>query len=204
MITKINIRDQVKELLVKAMKSGEMKPNQPLSLAALARELEVSVTPIREALTQLEQTNIIQSLPNKGFVIPELSDTEALDLYELVAELEVLAVRKSSFSKGLISKLKKQQQVFEKTTIGIDRINADMDFHEILTSNSKNMLVLKILSELKIRIFFYEMDFMENQHFYEESENHHQQIIHFLEKNQIENTCNVIKENWMQILKHIK
>ena len=186
------------------MKSGEMKPNQPLSLAALARELEVSVTPIREALTQLEQTNIIQSLPNKGFVIPELSDTEALDLYELVAELEVLAVRKSSFSKGLISKLKKQQQVFEKTTIGIDRINADMDFHEILTSNSKNMLVLKILSELKIRIFFYEMDFMENQHFYEESENHHQQIIHFLEKNQIENTCNVIKENWMQILKHIK
>ena len=33
---------------------------------------------------------------------------------------------------------------------------------------------------------------------------HHQQIIHFLEKNQIENTCNVIKENWMQILKHIK
>lgn len=203
MIIKINIRDQVKDLLVRKMREGKIKPNEPLSLAALARELEVSVTPIREALTQLEQSNIIKSLPNKGFIVPELTKKEAIELYELVANLEILAIKKSLYTAEIIHKIKKQQEVFEKTNNGIDRINADITFHDLLTSPSKNKLVLKILDDLKTRIFFYEMDFMQNQNFYSESENHHNQIIEFLEKNNIEEVCKIVQKNWMQILKHM-
>ena len=201
MIKKINLRDQVKELLIKKMRSGNLVPNQTLSLAALSRELNVSVTPIREALTQLEQTNIICSEPNKGFIIPKLSKKEAKNLYELVANLEMLAVKNSTFNHNIINKLEKKNNILKKTSSAIERINLDMDFHEILTSNYNNPIALQILSELKTRIFFYEIDFLNNQKFYEISEDHHHKIIHFLKEKDINKAINMIKNNWMQILK---
>jgi len=204
MITKTNYRGQVRELLLQKMRTGVLKPNQSLSLAGLARELEVSVTPIREALSQLQQAKIIESIPNRGFIIPELSADEAKNLYEIVANLEVLAIQNSSFNNSILNKLKKQQQVFEKSKSGIDRINADMDFHEVLVSKYKNPIALQILSELKTRIFFYEMKFMNNADFHEDSEHHHHKIIEYLETNHINKASSLLIKNWLQILNHIK
>tara|TARA_R110002072_G_scaffold160767_3_gene312171 strand:+ start:115 stop:729 length:615 start_codon:yes stop_codon:yes gene_type:complete len=200
MIVKINFRDQVKNLLLDKMKSGFLKPEQSLSLASLARELEVSVTPIREALTQLEQSHIVRAIPNKGFVIPELTKDEAKNLYELVSHIEILALENSTYTSNKLKKLQKQQEKFEKSTTGIKRINADMDFHTLLTSGYKNSVALQILSELKTRIFFYEIDFFENNTSLSNSENHHQQIIDALINNNKKEAANLLLENWMQIL----
>ncbi len=200
MIVKINFRDQVKNLLIKKMKSCDLKPEQSLSLASLARELKVSVTPIREALTQLEQLHIVKSIPNKGFVIPELTKNEAKNLYELVSHLEVLALKNSTFTPHKIKKLQKQQEKFENSSTAISRINADMDFHTLLTSGYKNPVALQILSELKTRIFFYEVDFLENNTSFSKSENHHVQIIDALSKNNKKEAAKLLLENWMQIL----
>ena len=185
MIQKINFRDQVRKLILQKMRSGQLKAGDSLSLAALARELDVSVTPIREALTQLQTSQIIQSIPNRGFIIPELNSTEAKDLYELVATLESFIVQHSSYSKQDIQKLKSLQNVFMKSTNGIDRINADFDFHDCLTSKYSNAYMSKILLDTKTRIFFYEMDFMNQSEFNLDSEDHHQIIIQHLENNDL-------------------
>ncbi|XOV67790.1 MAG: GntR family transcriptional regulator [Fluviicola sp.] len=203
MIQKITYRDQVRILILDKMKSGEFKSGDTLSIAKIARELEVSVTPIREALTQLEYSGIIKSVPNRGFIIPELSTELAIELYELVASLEVLAVENSQFSKSLISQLEEQQKVIEKSTNAIDRIKSDMHFHTLLTSQYDNKTAQQMLLDLKTRIFFYEMEFMKSATFHEVSENHHYQIIDHLKNGQIEAATRVIKANWLQILNHI-
>ncbi len=185
MVEKTNFRDQVKELLLKKMRSGVIEPENPLSLASLARDLDVSVTPIREALSQLQSSGIVESIPNRGFFIPKLSKEEAINLYELVASLESLALRNSIFKDKNIKALKKLNHTFEKTDDRIQRINADMDFHDALISNYKNSLALKILSELKTRIFFYELDFMGKEDYYLDSSNDHKQIIKHIENKHI-------------------
>ena len=101
MISKIIFRDQVREHLLGQMKKGELQEGQTINLAALARELKVSVTPIREALSQLQQSRIITAIPNRGFIISELSQSEAKDLYDLVAELETLALENSNLYRRL-------------------------------------------------------------------------------------------------------
>jgi DNA-binding GntR family transcriptional regulator len=203
MIQKINFRDQVRELILQKMRSGDLKAGDSLSLAALARELDVSVTPIREALTQLQVAKIIQAIPNRGFVIPELTASEARELYELVATLESFIVRNSNFTQSDLKKLAILQKKFTESNQGIDRINADLEFHDFLTSKYHNSYMSKILLDTKTRIFFYEMEFMNQSSFYENSENHHEQILMNLQQNKPHLAADLVIENWMLILKHI-
>lgn len=183
------------------MKQGLLKPKQVVSLASLARELEVSVTPIREALTQLQNSGIVISIPNRGFLIPELKEEEAKNLYELLVSIETLAIRNSTFNKKTIKKLEKQNNIFKKSKSKIERINADMDFHNILTSKYDNTIAKRILSELKTRIFFYEVDFMSREEFYSFSNDEHQQIIEALKTKDLEKATDVLKNNWLKFLK---
>lgn len=202
MIEKINFRDQVKSLLLEKMRNGDLQPGQSLSLAALARELNVSVTPIREALTQLQHSKIIVAIPNRGFIIPKLSKKESKDLYELLATIEALAIEKSSYDKTIISKLKQQQDLFENAETPINRINADIDFHSILTSKYDNTIALQILKDLKTRIFFYELEFMKNENFHIKSKHHHHDIINAIENDKKSEATKILKQNWMQILNY--
>lgn len=204
MIEKINYRDQVRILLLKKMRSGELNSGDSLSLAALARELDVSVTPIREALTQLQSLKIIKSIPNRGFIIPELNNTEAKELYELVATIESFIVNNSQYDKKDLLQLKKLQEHFINSPNGIERINADLEFHSFITSKYENSYMKKILLDAKIRTFFYEVKFMEQVIFNENSENHHEQIIQSLEENNIKKAAQLIVDNWMLILNYIK
>ena len=98
MIKKVLFRNQVREYLISKMQTGALQDGQLLSLAGIARELEVSVTPIREALTQLEQSNIVVGIPNRGFGIPKLDNKEAKNVYELIAALESLAITNASIT----------------------------------------------------------------------------------------------------------
>jgi DNA-binding GntR family transcriptional regulator len=185
------------------MKSGDIKAGDSLNLAALARELDVSVTPIREALTQLQAAQIIQSVPNRGFQIAELNRNEARELYELVATLESFIVLNSQFTKKDIRKLRTLQKKFSENVNGILRINADFDFHECLTSKYQNSYMNKILLDTKTRIFFYEMEFMNQVNFNEDSENHHEQIIESLEQKNNQRAAELVSKNWMLILQYI-
>lgn len=204
MITKTIFRDQVREHLLQEMRLGNLQEGQTINLAALARKLEVSVTPIREALTQLQQSRIITAIPNRGFIISELSLKEALDLYDLVADLEVLAIENSAFDEKSIVKLKEQQVVFKNAEDTIARISAKLAFHRLLTENYKNELAQRILEDLKIRIFFYEREFMADDLLYSKSDNQHDAIISAIADDNVPTASLVLKMNWMLILDYIQ
>ncbi|WP_299799591.1 GntR family transcriptional regulator [uncultured Maribacter sp.] len=204
MLVKINLRDQVRDYLLLEMITGNLKTGKTINLAALARHLNVSVTPIREALTQLQQAHIIKAIPNRGFIIAELDVEEAEDLYELVANLEVMAIENTEFSQEDIVNLKNQQEVFENATNAIDRIQADLEFHRLLTQGYKNKLALKILHDLKTRIFFYERAFTNDDSFYNKSDNQHDSIISAIADDNVPTASLLLKMNWMLILNYVQ
>ncbi len=204
MTRKTIFRDQVREYLLKEMRLGNLEEGRTINLAALARELHVSVTPIREALTQLQQSRIITAIPNRGFIISELSLKEAQDLYDLVADLEVLAIENSEFDEASIVNLKNQQLVFKNAEDTIARIGAKLEFHRLLTQNYKNALAQRILDDLKIRIFFYEREFMADDLLYSKSDNQHDAIISAIEDDNVPTAALVLKMNWMLILDYIQ
>lgn len=204
MFIKINLRDQVRDYLLSEMVTGKLQTGKTINLAALSRHLNVSVTPIREALTQLQQAHIIQAVPNRGFIIAELDVKEAEDLYGLVANLEVMAIENSEFTTLDIEQLRQQQEIFENAQNAISRIKADLEFHRLLTQGYPNKLALHLLNDLKTRIFFYEKAFTNDDSFYNKSDNQHEAIIAAIADDNVPTASLLLKMNWMLILNYIQ
>jgi DNA-binding GntR family transcriptional regulator len=79
--------------LKEAILTGELKPGDVLSEVELAQRWEVSRTPIREAIRQLEQENLIRWSPRRGGVVPGITVASVRDLYEVREVLEALSAR---------------------------------------------------------------------------------------------------------------
>ncbi|MCJ7465591.1 MAG: GntR family transcriptional regulator [Maribacter sp.] len=203
MDAKVILRDQVREYLLEHMKLGKLVSGQTINLAALSRKLNVSVTPIREALTQLQQARIIEAVPNRGFIIADLNRKEAKDLYELVADLEVLAIENSVFFPSCIEGLKKQQTAFKSAQGTLQRITAKLEFHRLLTRHYENQLAQQILADLKTRVFFYEKALLSDETIYDKSDNQHDGIISAIEDDNVPTAALILKMNWMLILDYI-
>lgn len=75
--------------------SGEIPIGAPLRQAELANEFGISRTPVREALRQLQTGGLIEVVPNRGAIVRVPVAWEVREAYEVRAELEALAARRS-------------------------------------------------------------------------------------------------------------
>ena len=86
-------KDLVVDVIREAILSGELEPGARLLQEDLAERLQVSSTPVREALRQLESEGILQSSPNRGVRVAEVDFGAVREIYQIRAELEALATR---------------------------------------------------------------------------------------------------------------
>lgn len=85
--------DWVWEELRAAIIELRLRPGEPLREVALAEQLGVSKTPLREAFTRLEQEGLVETTSFKGAVVSGYSERDFREIYELRALLEGAAVR---------------------------------------------------------------------------------------------------------------
>ncbi len=198
------LRDTVKEFLLEQIQKNELKVGKTINLASLARKTNISVTPIREALSQLEESQIIRSVPNRGFIVPELTLKEAKDLYETVSQLEIIALENSEIDLKQIEKLKKQQLKLQQSHTADARLRERFKFHDLLVTNCQNTVLLHILTKLKSRIRFYEHILVKEASFYENSDNQNEGVIRSLEENNVPTAALILKMNWMMVLQYLE
>lgn len=83
------LRDTVYETLVDMLMANTLAPETPLSIDALANELAVSPTPVREALVHLERTGLVTRAPLRGYrVAPPLTRDQIAELCDIRLILE--------------------------------------------------------------------------------------------------------------------
>jgi DNA-binding GntR family transcriptional regulator len=198
------LRDRIKEYLLEQIQKNKLEVGKTINLAALSRETDISVTPIREALSQLEESQIIKSVPNRGFIVPELTISEAKDLYETVSQLEILALESTEIDIKQIDKLRKQQIRLQQSHTHNTRLNARFKFHDLLVENCSNKVLVHILGKLKSRIRFYEHILVNEAAFYENSDNQNEGVIRALEENNVPTAALILKMNWMMVLQYLE
>lgn len=204
MQTKAILRNTVKSHLLSQISKGSIAVGKTLNLAKLSRDLNISVTPIREALSQLEQARIISAIPNRGFIVPELSFTEARDLYETIAQLEMMALENCSFKEQTLIQLKDIQIQLQQAHSSSLRLQSRVAFHHALVSDCTNETLLALLQDLGSRILFYEQLLIKDASFYEQVDNQNESIIQAIEEDNIPTAALILKMNWMTILEHIQ
>ena len=72
---------------------GGIESGVQLRPDTIAEQLDISTTPVREALHRLETDGLIVKLPYKGWFVREFTEQEVRDLYEMRAALECFGVR---------------------------------------------------------------------------------------------------------------
>ena len=72
---------------------GELSPGQHVTEAEIGRRFGMSRTPIREAISRLQQDGLLRARDVRGVCVTELNWAEVSDLYDLRIRLETLAVR---------------------------------------------------------------------------------------------------------------
>jgi DNA-binding GntR family transcriptional regulator len=84
------------EQLREAIILGELPAGTPLRLDELARSLGMSISPIREAVRQLEALGLAKHVPHQGARVLDFDVDELRDLFEVRLTLESLAVRRAA------------------------------------------------------------------------------------------------------------
>jgi DNA-binding GntR family transcriptional regulator len=85
------LRDEVFLFLKKAILQGHLKSGDRLVEQELAQQMDISRTPIREALRKLELEGLVDYVPRRGVVVVGISAGDAIEIYTICAVLEGLA-----------------------------------------------------------------------------------------------------------------
>ncbi|WP_405781368.1 GntR family transcriptional regulator [Streptomyces sp. NBC_00859] len=86
-----SLREQIREHIVEGIVRGRWQPGERIVERRIAVELEVSQTPVREALRELESLRLIESAPNKGVRVRNLTAADLEESYPVRAGLEQIA-----------------------------------------------------------------------------------------------------------------
>ena len=92
-VTHGSLGNKIFDILRDRILNDEYEHGQKLNELALANELKISRTPIREALKQLELEGLVESIPNKGVYVKGFSPRDIDDMFEIRLALEGLAIQ---------------------------------------------------------------------------------------------------------------
>ena len=145
--------------LRKAILSGELPPGQRLVEAQLAKKLQVSRTPIREAMQRLQQEALIISDSANVLRIATFSAEDASQLYECRIALEQVSVTAACHNAkpAQIQKLHRIVQQAEKLMdveskslplLNFQLLDLDYRFHQLLVEMSGNLWLRSMLEQL--------------------------------------------------------
>ena len=148
-----NLVDQVYLAIRKGIATGELLPGWQLKIDSLSSELEVSSTPIREALRRLEHERWIEVIPYRGAFVRPIDATEIEELYEIREILETAALRKAmpSVAPGSLKLLDTAASDIRAALARGDQagyMTADAHFHEIIVQMAGNERLSQIFSTL--------------------------------------------------------
>lgn len=85
------IREIVYESLRKTIISGVIPVGERIVEKEYASRLNISRTPVREALRMLEMEELIESIPRVGVVVKRISPEDVVEIYKIRQQLEILA-----------------------------------------------------------------------------------------------------------------
>jgi DNA-binding GntR family transcriptional regulator len=151
------MRDEVIETLRAAVITGQLKANQVYSAPILAEQFGVSATPVREAMIQLANDGLFESVRNKGFRVREPSDEELDELAELRMLLEVPTVRRIAemgVAAEKLAELRELARAIEKAAADNDviaHVTVDLEYHCKLLALAGNEHLVEIVRSLKAR-----------------------------------------------------
>jgi DNA-binding GntR family transcriptional regulator len=149
--------DEVVRSLSRAILSGELRPDDHLTVIPLAQEFGVSQSTTREALLMLEQRGLVRTDPRRGVSVTRLTKREAVDLCRMRALLEAytITIGGAQIADATLDALHQQVAAMGECVLPKDLpqlIQCDLAFHQIIAELGDSETLLEVWSRLNGRI----------------------------------------------------
>jgi DNA-binding GntR family transcriptional regulator len=193
-------RDQIYGELREWILTGTLSPGERLHDMALAEQLGVSRTPVREALRRLEDEGLVQTSPNRWTRVSPLDLEAARNLYPIVWKLEQLALDLAVDALD-DTELEQMERANQRLIAALDvrdvnaATTADFEFHQIFIDLSGNPQLIAILADVKLKLRRIELHYFDDFASLE-STFEHAALLRALEYGDFPAAAAAIEANW--------
>ena len=149
--------DEAYDQLCHALRSGQLKPGQPITVRGVAEALGVSLTPAREAMGRLSAEGVLAEGPNRTVLVPRLTLRDYQELMTIRLALEPVAAGRAAqqMSKADLAALRALQDRLRDAHARRDYqlvLRCNRDFHFFLYGKSELPTLVKILESIWLRM----------------------------------------------------
>lgn len=208
------LKNQVYTILREAISVMDIysTPNPPrLDERKLAQEIGVSRTPVREALSRLEQEGFVRNIPRRGTFLVRKTKQEVLEVVYVMAALESMAARlvTERASDEDIAKLHDLVDPFdgEEARAHINEYSdSNVEFHQSLIGLSQCELIKSMADSLFLHMRAIRAEALKDleHHRSDQSVVDHRRIVEALEQRDAGKVEKLVREHALSLSKHIE
>lgn len=186
-----------------------LQPGDPISENELSKILNISRTPIREAIINLKRESLIEVYPQKGTFVSHLDPTliSEASFMRYVLECEIVKLCCKNFPQDSLNELEKnleyQKKIFEFNFSPMDFFNLDNKFHEIIFKGCNKINIwnqIKIISSHLNRLRLLNVN---EKEVIENSLKEHQKIIDIIKNKDVDSINSILDEHIIGVEKRI-
>jgi DNA-binding GntR family transcriptional regulator len=169
-VRRSTLGEEVYETLKTLVMEHSLAPGDRINIDALARELDVSPTPVREGLARLESDGLVRKRPLAGYTVsPLLTRAEFNDMFDMRLVLEGAAarwagMRASGAQRAEITRQSKisvtpAQTETDRWTSHAEFTNLDAQFHDLIAEAAGNPLLRDSIGRLHAHLHLHRLFF---------------------------------------------
>lgn len=159
--------EQIYERVKTMAMTFEIRPAGRVNEVEIAKSLNVSRTPVREALNRLLVEGFFTRAPNRGFIGRPLDAKQVFDLYELRRALEgsvagIACERATDEELAELERFVKASKDRPEDANASSLLALDEEFHERVAALTRNEEMLRMLKSINARIHYFRWIDMQN------------------------------------------
>ncbi|WP_025773114.1 GntR family transcriptional regulator [Neomoorella thermoacetica] len=152
------LREDIKQYLINLILNGNLQPGERIVELRIAKELGVSQAPVREAIRELEQMGLIETLPFQGAFVKKLTRKNLLEAYAVRGMMEAEAAKEAA-NKITTEEVERLKELVDEMMVAAKEgdvqgfIEKDIEFHEAIFRIAGNELLFKLWQSVRLSSF---------------------------------------------------
>ncbi|MEW6668567.1 MAG: GntR family transcriptional regulator [Thermodesulfobacteriota bacterium] len=195
-----SLGQHVFENLKQAIIRGNVAPGDRLVENRLAEALDISRTPVREAIHKLEREGWLRRLPRGGFTVVSLTREDIEETFGIRCVLESYAARLAALNhreedlKPLEEKIREFQRCLDAgQTDELPRVNTE--FHNLFYDLSRSPRLIKMIHDLRDQIYRFRRIILQVESMAKVSNNDHRKMLRAIRMRDSDRVERLVKEH---------
>ena len=196
-----SFREQARQFIRGLIVTGQMRRDEIYSIPRLAAELQVSATPVREALLDLAGEGLLEPVRNRGFRVVALSPKELSDIFAIRLLLEVPTIaevarhgttpEQLNHLRGLATSIRESAQSVDL----IRFLEVDRKFHISLIDLVGNEPLSRMVAALRDRVRLFGVNAVKSKEHLATSANEHFRLLDLIEERDSDGAAAMMKHH---------